>query len=388
MRLVLVCIEVDINVISLEMRGQAIDIDPNRMAGAGVQITLEQALIIGVRVFDLAMGIGGQVIRIAVQILAPGDGDTRCDVAVVEQDQFVTLVTKGGRAIAGEVVPVIGARSGQIVFIHSIRGTGNTIDDGMRVIGIEVEAEDGEFFTARISIADWIVDLATLEGRAAVVADDDIDCLIVAGGEYDVVIHPGNDDIRAVTGDDIVITTKRRIGRTDLQQDRLIGKDRLTIVAQHDVDRCITGIEQLILPGLDLLSGKVDAIGTAGQDQVIAITTKHHVKAITGADDVITAKARISGTNLEQDFLRIEDGLAIVTDHDIRAAVGAGIDIIRAAATKNDIGAVSGKDKVVITLVRIGGADFTQQTGTVDRIEQSVTVIADDHIAAIIVCNR
>ena len=345
-------------------------------------------------------------------------------------------------ATGHEVVPV--ARVDHVVAARTDGGRGHRLHDAGLDLDLAIVADnhivaslDGDRVAGRATNNDVVADargdlvgvaggrICTLDercraiciGHCTVIAQDDV----VAVASVDLVSTTAAEhDVRAVRGEDEVVAAMLGISCGDAEQRAPavhVVEDGFAVVT-HDHVRA--GVRADALAGLAVY---VDVVGTdSAEDHVVAVADEdivvavedgfvvvaeddgvvfalRHVVAVGVADDnvvsalrravaigvpdgnaIVAARRGHGSANLSEHTFVVEDGFAIVADHDVASRVSAGVDVVTAAAAEDHVRAVASEDRVHVALIRVGRLDAPQQARALHRVKLSKAVIADDHV--------
>ena len=205
-------------------------------------------------------------------------------------------------------------------------------------------------------------DTGSIEGRAAVVADDDI---IATERDDEVVEAAAKNDVVALARIDHVVVsdpahqparTCHLLRHDGLDRDEAIGdgiKERAAVVAHDDVIARATGDE---------------IAEAAAEDHAAAVASRQHIGCgIAGRGGEDFEQPAVGGVKFRR---------AVVADQDVRLIVAASEDRIAAHPTEGDVGTLAGGEDVVAAQIRGGRVDLRNDADG----EQRLTIVADEDV--------
>ena len=269
-----------------------------------------------------------------------------------------------------------------------------------------------------------------VEGGEAVVADDYVSAIVGTG--IDVVLALATEhDIRTVADHDLVVAAGGRRGRTDVDQSLVLTERSFTVVADHEVAsrvsasvdqvgataakhdiRTVRGEDGVVAAVLGVGGGDAqqraaavhvveDGFAVVADDHVgagvcantvasLAIhvdvvdadSAEHDVVAVADQDIVVAASPGHGGPDLGQHTFAVEDGLAVVADHDVAVVAHASVDHVRAAAGQDHVRAVDGRNDVAVAVLGVGGGSLPQHVLAIHRVEPRVAIVTHDDAIA------
>ena len=114
-----------------------------------------------------------------------------------------------------------------------------------------------------------------------------------------------------------------------------------------------------------------------GQDDVFITASDHHIRPVSGHDDILAAPLWSGTLNMDEDAHLREDAVAVITQHNVGGSVPACIDQVVVRAAQNHVRPVTRGNVIFITVVIGVRFNVNQNPG---GIEQGPAVIPHDDV--------